>query len=229
MNWKRMAYLIYPFLIGFLLPIIFFVTSGHDYEAKAGIIRHAELSSERPLKVNLAIGRTTVISFATHPEKVVPGNPQAIEINFLNHDLTIRPLASRPGNLIVYTKNNRYVILLQVVSETSYDDAVSVNTFSSNNRSLRLTHDTFVIEQVKLHNLVRKTKTSITAMISHQERYLQSDSLPPDLKCKGCFLRKHPIGSELVCSNPISILECQMNGSQYTLKRNSGREPNDAR
>ena len=219
MIWKRIAFLIYPFLIGFLLPVLFFTVGGHNPEAKAGIIRRTELSPDRPLVVRLAQGRSTAISFGTRPEKVVPGNPQALEINFLGRDLTLRPLGGKPGNLIIYTKSNRYVILLQMVSDTSYDDAVSVNSFPSYGHPVRLGDDTFLIEEISIQEVASKKQTSLSAFVRREGKVLDSDSLPDDLRCKGCILKKQNNSTQLLCGHSIQVLECRQNAVPVQLKR----------
>ena len=147
MKWKAIAYFLYPFLMGLILPTLFYLVMKSEYPALAGTIRRAQISQNKPLIVRLAAGRSTAISFAARPEKVVPGNPQALEINFLGKDLTLRPLGPRPGNLIIYTKSSRYVILLQMGSESAYDDVVSVSTVAGHDRPFHLGTDTFIIER----------------------------------------------------------------------------------
>jgi hypothetical protein len=112
---------LYPVLI--VLCILAILAT---HKAHAGHVRQLELGPDKPGVVNLAFGRTTAISFSVRPEKVVPGSPQAIEVTFLGKDITIRPLTSKPGNILVYTKSSRYVILLQLGSESKYDDVVKV-------------------------------------------------------------------------------------------------------
>ena len=99
-------------------------------EGWAGQVRRLELTEDHPATVVLALGRSTAISFLSRPEKVVPGSPQAIQINFLGSDLTITPVSRKPGNLLVYTKSGRYVILFVIGTESHYDDVVKVGALS---------------------------------------------------------------------------------------------------
>jgi hypothetical protein len=96
------------------------------HSVEAGLIRKMQVSPNKSGIVKLSLGRQTVISFLSRPEKVVPGSPSALEVNFIGKDVLLRPLSAHPGNLIVYTKSERIVILLQVGTESNYDDAVEV-------------------------------------------------------------------------------------------------------
>ena len=225
-KWRKIAYLIYPFLIGFILPAVIYMFDRG--EAKAGSIRKAELSPEHPLVVRLALGRSTAISFSSKPEKVVPGSPEALEINFLGKDLTLRPLGSRPGNLIVYTKNSRYVILLQIASESSYDDAITVNTGANSNRPIRLVEDTFRIGEIKVVNLQTKKESTFTAFIKQNGKTLESDSFPPGLHCTGCILKNQkPVDgrlNQLLCSRSIQKIECKSDGTSLRFERNASED-----
>ena len=145
MRFRNIIIVLYPMIIAILAFLLFCLTERSPNQAIAGIIRWAEISEAKPLIVHLAQGRTTAISFAVRPEKVVPGNPQALEINFLGKDLTVRPVAPNPGNLIIYTKNNRYVILFQLVSVPAYDDAVTVSSGKPGSRVMKLGTDTYRI------------------------------------------------------------------------------------
>ncbi len=185
----------------------------------AGTIRRAELSPDRPLVVRLAMGRSTAISFAVRPEKVVPGSPQALEINFLGRDLTLRPLGSRPGNLIVYTKSTRYVILLQVVSEVAYDDAVVVNAVASTARPVRLELDTFVMEEITLRDKVTKAEIVLDALVRHDGRVIESSSFPEGLRCTGCILRRDRGNAQLMCGRTVRNIECRVDGRAMTMNR----------
>lgn len=110
--------------------------------SSAGQIRRLELSEDHPGTVVLALGRTTAISFASRPEKVVPGSPQALQINFLGSDLTVTPVSRKPGNLLVYTKSGRYVILFRIGSDSDYDDVVKIGALGRG-RPVHLLTDSF--------------------------------------------------------------------------------------
>ncbi len=219
MNWKSVAYILYPLLIGTLLSVLLYSAINSDPIAMAGTIRKAELSSERPLIVRLAMGRTTAVSFTVRPEKVVPGNPQGVEINFVGRDLTLRPLGHNPGNLIVYTKTTRYVVLLQIGSEASYDDAVVINAFSSHSRPIRLAEDSFLVEEVELRDLTAKSGQPLSVLVRREARALESDSFPEGLRCKGCVLSREKSRTLLICKSEIKSLDCTTAGRSLKLIR----------
>lgn len=219
MNWKEFARVLYPLLIATLLTVLLFLSSRSDSLVYAGVIRTVDLSPDRPLVVRLAQGHTTAISFAVRPEKVVPGNPQAIEINFLGRDLTVRPLAPHPGNLIVYTKSGRYVILLQISSESSYDDVVSVRSLSPGSRPVRLENDSFTIEEFIL--ISGQSKVHVSAQIKSSRKVGTFQDLPKGLRCKSCVLKEAAALTEVTCSAEIVKLNCNVGKQAFQLERAS--------
>ena len=207
MNFKKLAHLIYPFLVALILAVSLVLAMRTEPSAEAGMIRTVEISPEHPLVVRLAQGHTTAISFAVRPEKVVPGNPQALEINFLSKDLTLRPLAPHPGNLIIYTKSNRYVILLQIGSENNYDDVVSVRAYGALRHSLRLTDDTFHVDTFSLSS--GQLKREIVGDVSGTGNHVTFDTLPLKIKCKGCIVKTVNALTEIACKDEIKKLSCK--------------------
>ena len=135
---KLQEYLYYLYLAAMIImSIILFVK-----HVEAGNIRKIQVSEMKSGVIRLANGRNTTISFLSRPEKVVPGSPDALVVSFIGKDLNIRPLGSRPGNLTVYTKSGRFVLLLQIGNETNYDDVVSIVS-SNTSRGFNLTKDTY--------------------------------------------------------------------------------------
>ena len=218
MRFRDLARALYPLIVGAILVILLFLASS-KHEAIAGSIRKAELSPERPLVVRLAIGRSTALSFPVRPEKVVPGNPQGVEINFLGRDLTLRPLSVRPGNLIVYTKSTRYVVLLNLVSESAYDDSVVINGLSSYSRPVRLTEDAFRVESFKISPLPKGTKTEITATTRNFGKVVESDSLPPTIRCKDCVTKRINNLTQLICTRQVVSVQCRNHIEQMRIDR----------
>jgi len=208
---------IYPLFIAIILAILFALVSRTDLPAEAGSIRIVAISPEHPLTVRLAQGHTTAISFAVRPEKVVPGNPQAIEINFLTRDLTIRPLAPHPGNLIVYTKSSRYVILLQIGTEANYDDVVSVRAYSGRTRTIQLNEDSFHVDGFVL--TTGKSKKDITAEILESGYRGSFQDLPPGLRCKGCVVKDAGGLTDIACKQVIAKLDCRSGASLVQIAR----------
>ena len=139
-NWKDYLYFFY--ITAMIVMSIILLFNHVNTDADAGIIRKILVSPDKPGIVRLALKRNTTISFLSRPEKVVPGAPQATEINFIGKDLNIRPLQGNLGNLTVYTKSERLVLLLQMGNESNYDDVVTIiPSFSS--RGYNLSKDTY--------------------------------------------------------------------------------------
>ncbi len=217
--WKRIAFLLYPFLIGICLFLLVYRALLPISPAYAGQIRRAELSQDRPLIVRVAPGRTTVLSFSVRPEKVVPGNPQALEINFLSRDLTIRPLGAHPGNIIIYTKSARYVVLLQLTSESQYDDVVNISSANTRSKPLRLSEDTYRIEDWHLNYPLEKTDFSFMVLLHLSGKIIEAQELPSDLRCKNCIVKKQDSLIRISCTKEIQTLECRTSGKVARLER----------
>ena len=219
MSLRKLAFRLYPVLVTLLLLMLLLVGLKLDQRAVAGVIRKADLSFDKPLVVRLAQGRTTVVSFFERPEKVVPGNPQALEINFIGRDLTVRPLNASPGNLIVYTKNTRYVILLQIATEYSYDDAVSITGISGRSIPLRLATDSFRMETFELTNRYSNERVQVVGQLRQLDHILQVQDVPNPLRCKKCIVKRKEDFTEIACTNKILSLKCESSGSVIELKR----------
>jgi hypothetical protein len=137
---KLQDYLYYLYLAAMLGMSIFLFVK--HVNAEAGCIRKIQVSEKKSGVVRLASGRNTTISFLSRPEKVVPGSPDAVIVNFIGKDLNIRPVGSHPGNLTVYTKSERIVLLLQMGNESNYDDVVEIVPFNQR-RGMNLVKDTY--------------------------------------------------------------------------------------
>jgi hypothetical protein len=85
-------------------------------------------SNDREMKtVHLTMGRSTILSFAEKPIKVVAGNSNYFNIEYIGNDLTIQPLANVETNLFVYTEpKGKYGFHLKVGLVSNYDDIVYV-------------------------------------------------------------------------------------------------------
>lgn len=206
---RRFAYILYPLLIFGLLPFMLIKNS------QAGNMRTVEVSPSRSAHIRLAFGRTTAISFFTRPEKVVPGSPGAIEVNFLGKDITVRPLSSKPGNLLVYTKTGRYVLLLDLASDASYDDVVEV-TPGKLQRISNLSEQTYRVAELAI--LPLKSKVALATQVPVRvlgdgyriEGSELSESLSrfPLLSCPGCTFERRNSEARISCRAIISNLKC---------------------
>jgi hypothetical protein len=85
-------------------------------------------ANDRVMKtINLTLGRSTILSFHEKPVKVVAGNSNYFNVEYIGNDLTIQPLANVETNLFVYTQSkNKYGFHLKVGSSVLYDDIVYV-------------------------------------------------------------------------------------------------------
>jgi hypothetical protein len=109
--------------------ILSFALSCYSFETLAlrSEIREVD-SNDRLMKVvNLSMGRSTVISFQDKPVKVVSGNSNYFNVEFVGNDLTIQPLAPIETNLFVYTeKGMKFGFLLKVGPVSVYDDILYI-------------------------------------------------------------------------------------------------------
>jgi hypothetical protein len=76
--------------------------------------------------VNLKMGQSTILRFQEKPKKVVIGNQNYFNVEFIDNDVTIQPLGSAKTNLFVYGEYNTYGLLIDVNNQSNYDDLVIV-------------------------------------------------------------------------------------------------------
>lgn len=223
MNLRNMATVTYPLLVAIVL-----IALGLR-EARAGHVRQLQIGPDQPAVVHLAFGRTTAISFSVRPEKVVPGSPQAIEVNFLGKDVTVRPLSSKAGNLLVYTKNYRFVILFQVGSEAQYDDVVKVAPFVSK-RPLRLSEDSYVIKSFQISKKTDGNQSppeEIPVLMRADGRSIEGEELRnvlgthPSLICPHCIIKRGDGSIRIKCADQIAEIQCHEHGTSFLLRRSS--------
>lgn len=221
MSWKPILAQIY-----FLVVLGVLAVCGLK-SARAGHVRQLEITPDVPGVVHLAFGRTTAISFSVRPEKVVPGSPQAIEVNFLGKDITVRPLSSKAGNLLVYTKTSRFVLLFQVGGESQYDDVVKVAPAFSK-RPLKLLQDAFRIVTLRIAPEKKDSEAKpieVPAMFRSDDKEVHGselkDALQPylHLVCRGCVIRRDQDELRLTCSAAIETLHCTSAGLKLLIQR----------
>jgi hypothetical protein len=218
MNWRKIAFAAYPVFI--VAGIVFLMMR----ETRAGHVRQLEISPDQPGIVHLAFGRTTAISFSARPEKVVPGSPQAIEVNFLGKDITVRPLNAKAGNLLVYTRTSRFVILFEVGSEAQYDDVVKVAP-SFSKAPLRLLVDSFRISSVQISIENGHKSLEIPIALSFDERSIESAEFKealqpyPHLVCTDCLLKHEADSLRLSCQMPIHDVHCRSGQTKLAFRR----------
>jgi len=92
----------------------------------AGQVRNLSTSSQKMPVINLMTGRSTVLRFSSPPMKVIVGNQNYFNIEFVDSDVTIQPLGHVSSNLFVYGDGFTYGFILKVNQSQDYDDLVFV-------------------------------------------------------------------------------------------------------
>ncbi|MDH4468013.1 MAG: hypothetical protein QE271_08145 [Bacteriovoracaceae bacterium] len=109
------------------LVLVCFVMGSVNVYAKRKEIREVFTNDHEMKAINLTMGRSTVLSFNDKPVKVVAGNSNYFNIEYVGTDLTIQPLAKVETNLFIYTQSkNKYGFHLKVGALQNYDDMVYV-------------------------------------------------------------------------------------------------------
>lgn len=103
-------------LVGLFLPITAF----------GGRVRTLPTSSQEMPVIQLMTGRSTVIRFSAPPKKVIIGNQNYFNIEFIDSDVTLQPLGNTSSNMFVYGDGFTYGFILKVNATTEYDDLVFI-------------------------------------------------------------------------------------------------------
>ena len=91
----------------------------------AGIVRDLHMNDSKSESIALCLGRSTVLRFKEKPIKIVVGNKNHFNLEFIANDITIQPLNSIGSNLFVYGKYNQYAFNL-VFHQGQCDDLVKI-------------------------------------------------------------------------------------------------------
>jgi hypothetical protein len=119
-------------LVKALLSFVMFACSIETF-AQRKEIREVDTNDRLMKIVNLTMGRSTVLSFQEKPVKVVSGNSNYFNVEFVGNDLTLQPLAPVETNLFVYTeKGTKFGFLLKVGPSSIYDDILYIKWKSQN-------------------------------------------------------------------------------------------------
>lgn len=204
---------LYPLAI-FLVLFYYFTLN-----ANAGVIRQAVATEDKPTVIKLAKGRRTAIHFWEKPERVIPGSPGKIQIDFLGNDVTVAPIANDPGNLLVYAKGARFVVLFQMASKLNYDDVVKlVPGKSKATEAIRLDQDIYQLANFKvfLEKSGTKNESESQALLKNGGKFaIISDlgdlNLDKRMKCEKCVYSRSD--TALICKNPITKVECHAPGN----------------
>lgn len=118
--------------IRFFFSVALFFLSTETF-AQRKEIREVDTNDRLMKVVNLTMGRSTVLSFENKPVKVVSGNSNYFNVEFVGNDLTLQPLAPVETNLFVYTeKGTKFGFLLKVGSVSLYDDILYIKWKTQN-------------------------------------------------------------------------------------------------
>jgi hypothetical protein len=203
---------LYPLAI--FLVLLYFLTS----PSRGGAIRKAEATEDHPTIVRLAKGRRTAIHFWEKPERVIPGSPSKVQIDFLGNDVTVSPLANDPGNLLVYARGTRFVVLFQMASEANYDDVVQlVPGRSKTIQAIRLDQDTYRLATFKVvrQQAGVKTESQVQALLKNAGKLVVIEDLSPlddikTIKCGRCAYSRSD--TTFVCPTAIDKIDCKGSG-----------------
>jgi len=70
--------------------------------------------------------RPTVLRFLEKPKKVVVGNQNYFNVEFIDKDITIQPQGKVTTNIFIYCDDRTYGLLLKVTNGSHYDDLVRI-------------------------------------------------------------------------------------------------------
>jgi hypothetical protein len=108
------------------LFILLVCSSLISVSAFAGKIRTIEVSSKRMEPIYLKLGQSTVLRFRETPKKVVVGNQNYFNVEFIGNDITVQPQGAVKTNLFVYGEYHTFGFILNAGSYSQYDDLVNV-------------------------------------------------------------------------------------------------------
>ena len=96
------------------------------FAALPGSIKEARIDDNEMQPVVLKMGKSTILRFEEKPQKIVVGNQNYLNIEYIANDVTIQPLGPVTTNLFVYTKKRVFGFILTVSVRGDYDDLVKV-------------------------------------------------------------------------------------------------------
>jgi len=97
-----------------------------EFSAHAGVVRTLRMNNRKMETINLSLGKSTVLRFRELPKKIVVGNNNYFNIEFIGNDVTIQPQAPVTSNLFIYGEYHVYGLILKVSQRSNYDDLVNV-------------------------------------------------------------------------------------------------------
>ncbi len=133
----------YIFLAGNIFAFLF------GFQAHASV-RTVEANERGITPIYLGLGRSTILRFRERPKKVVLGNQNYFNIEFIESDLAIQPTGVVNTNLFVYGESHTYGFSLHVSGTGSADDLVHVTWREPRIEALRSSQGVEVKEISKL-------------------------------------------------------------------------------
>ncbi|MBF0300003.1 MAG: hypothetical protein HQK51_14865 [Oligoflexia bacterium] len=95
-------------------------------------------------------GQTTILSFLEKPTRVVIGNKNYFNVEYVNNDVSIQPQQMvTDSNLFVYGKYHRYGFILKVIGVTNYDDLIKVRWLEKDSIEIKSGDDQKMPEKKK--------------------------------------------------------------------------------
>ena len=105
-------------------------------EIYAGAVRVLVMDDTKAQAIYLCLGRSTVLRFPRKPQKIVAGNKNYFNFEFIARDIAIQPLREIPSNLFVYSKYQSYAFNLKFLNNRHCDDLVKIAQPKKSQRSL---------------------------------------------------------------------------------------------
>ncbi|MDB5039154.1 MAG: hypothetical protein JWQ35_2682 [Bacteriovoracaceae bacterium] len=130
--------------------------------------------------IYLTLGKSTVLRFREKPKKVIVGNKNYFNIEFIENDLAIQPLGTSTTNLFVYAEDHTYGFSLHSNGNLAADDLIRVEWGSPISRQAVLPHDARVRsigKQIKLTSQVQFRVEKIVSLHSKNLIWIEASLL----------------------------------------------------
>jgi hypothetical protein len=139
------------------LWLALFVTLFSGTLTLAGTVRDIHTDDRKMNKVHLTLGQSTVLRFQEVPRKVVIGNQNYFNVEFVegSRDVTLQPLGAVKTNLFVYTKGKTYGFILYPKNHGRYDDLINIH-WREKPKMVRARAKILLIEDRKVKKLGQK-------------------------------------------------------------------------
>lgn len=174
-------------------------------------VRTVEATNRSITPIYLNLGRSTILRFHERPKKVVLGNQNYFNVEFIENDLAIQPTGVVSTNLFVYGENHTYGFNLHVGGITT-DDLVHVTWWAPKTENLSISQGVEVKKFSKILTLgphlqmylgkLIQMKTS--KMMWIESIFLLKQRMKPKLMVKEINVRVQELGgkelkSRLIC------------------------------